>query len=123
MNYVVEFYFTSPIYTYWDAQEFLDRFDPILPASIKTFKIEVADENGGKIYFTSDGELSEKDKEDIKGTLKDEFFEGFGRIFERQAFANRFSVGFSEGSCFADEDFEVSCVRSKNDFELVPMVT
>lgn len=122
MKYVVDFYFTNPIYAMGDAQECLDNFSPTLPEAVHSFKVEIEDEQGGKIYFDAD-KLTGTEQESIKNTLKDEFYSGFGLIFERQPFANHFTVGFAEGSSFADEDFIVSSIRSRNDFELRELFT
>lgn len=87
-------------------------FLPTLPEAVHSFKVEIEDEQDGKIYFDAD-KLTESEQESIKNTLKDEFYSGFGLIFERQPFANHFTVGFDEGSSFADKDFIVSILSGQ----------
>lgn len=118
MEYEVDFYFVYPIINMWDAQDCLNTFEPALPKKVKSFDMEIKDENGGKIRITSEEALTPIEQSDIQDTLRKEFRNGFGLIFENQPFATRFKCGFVEGALFPEEDFEVSSIRSKDDFKL-----
>lgn len=118
MQYVADYYFVYPISDVWEAQDCLNNFSPVLPDKVQKFEIEVHDEQGGKILLTTSEQLAESEQEEISSTLKEEFFYGFGTIFESQPFASRFKVGFVEGALFPEEDFEVASIRSRNNFKL-----